>query len=430
LGDAQCESFEVTGEWGWTRGRFGDLSRTLVVGPHYLLDLVDLTGTDERLVELPWHFSGRVEVGSAGRWEAADLPAEFVQAAERFVPVAGAAENLLLRVHGAKAILGVHLSFPGELWRALAPGVPGTPDLVPFYLARAQGKSVRLVSVLEPTKGAPIVRRVREKGGVIEVETASGTDQHLMTSEGWEVRTGQDTVPLRGARRNPAPFVPTVDPNRPLSVAGSALLARDPPALNGTLDGFDTTEPLSLDHEDQYRRSEDPYPGPEEFSATAHVNWDEQSLYLAVEVTKPEIVARDPGAAPLELDNEPDEIHADGIQAYLTNPIDGATYGWLIVPSTEDGALIVRPVSGTPDGVVRGSWAMTDSGYALTVGFSVPGWSQLRPGERVGFDLLINQMLPGRQRRAGQLVWSGGGGWVWLRGDRQDPARFGTLELR
>jgi hypothetical protein len=28
------------------------------------------------------------------------------------------------------------------------------------------------------------------------------------------------------------------------------------------------------------------------------------------------------------------------------------------------------------------------------------------------------------------LVWSGGGGWVYLRGDRQDPARFGVLELR
>jgi len=29
----------------------------------------------------------------------------------------------------------------------------------------------------------------------------------------------------------------------------------------------------------------------------------------------------------------------------------------------------------------------------------------------------------------GQLVWSGGNGWVFLRGDRQDPERFGVLEL-
>jgi hypothetical protein len=38
-------------------------------------------------------------------------------------------------------------------------------------------------------------------------------------------------------------------------------------------------------------------------------------------------------------------------------------------------------------------------------------------------------MRPGRVRRAGQLVWSGGGGWVYLRGDRQSPESFGVLEL-
>jgi hypothetical protein len=47
----------------------------------------------------------------------------------------------------------------------------------------------------------------------------------------------------------------------------------------------------------------------------------------------------------------------------------------------------------------------------------------------LGFDLLVNEMLPERERRSGQLVWSGGSGWVWLRGDRQDPSRFGELEL-
>jgi hypothetical protein len=39
-------------------------------------------------------------------------------------------------------------------------------------------------------------------------------------------------------------------------------------------------------------------------------------------------------------------------------------------------------------------------------------------------------MHPERLRRAGQLVWSGGGGWAYLQGDRQAAESFGTLELR
>jgi hypothetical protein len=50
-------------------------------------------------------------------------------------------------------------------------------------------------------------------------------------------------------------------------------------------------------------------------------------------------------------------------------------------------------------------------------------------GGQLRFDLLVNEMVPGRVRRSGQLVWTGGNGGVWLRGDRQDPERFGVLEL-
>src|SRR2546430_12769859 len=34
--------------------------------------------------------------------------------------------------------------------------------------------------------------------------------------------------------------------------------------------------------EDQYRRSEEPYSGPEDFSAAAFAAWDDDALYLAV----------------------------------------------------------------------------------------------------------------------------------------------------
>jgi hypothetical protein len=79
---------------------------------------------------------------------------------------------------------------------------------------------------------------------------------------------------------------------------------------------------------------------------------------------------------------------------------------------------------------VTGSWQAGEIGYTLTLRLMPAGWGQYRPEEELGFDLIVNQMLPNRLRRAGQLVWSGGGGWVWLRGDRQDPALLGVLELR
>jgi hypothetical protein len=233
-------------------------------------------------------------------------------------------------------------------------------------------------------------------------------------------------------RRQPKPFEPLVQVNRPLVARGVALPVTEAPALDGSMEGFDAAEPLQLDHEDQYRRSEEPYGGPDDFSATATVNWSDEALFLAVDVVKPEVVARDPATPPLHLDNEPDEIHADGIQVYVRLPLDDAVYGYLVLPSAGDGVVIARGVSGAPlrQGEVRGSWEPTESGYRLTVAIAPPQWGPFRPGDEIGFDLLVNQMLPDRMRRAGQLVWSGGGGWVWLRGDRQDPSRFGTLELR
>ncbi len=78
---------------------------------------------------------------------------------------------------------------------------------------------------------------------------------------------------------------------------------------------------------------------------------------------------------------------------------------------------------------MRGAWARTESGYTVTAAIPVPAWKSVAPHETIRFDLLVNQATSGRERRAGQLVWSGGGGWVYLRGDRQDRARFGVLEM-
>jgi hypothetical protein len=426
-GDATCENFDLSGEWAWARGRFGPLTRTLVAGPRYLLDVVEMGGTEDRTLELPWHLSGRVSVEPSGSWEPAELDDEFATNVERLVTRPGISR--VLRAQGVNASMSIHLPDDGDLLRAVAPGAPGTTQAATFYMIRAHAKNLRLVSVLESTRGTPQVRAVRQQGSAIEIETAAGVDRHSPTVEGWEVQTATDTRRLAGSRKEPAPFQPLVG-DRPLLPIGSAASAAAPPALDGTLDGFEESEPLQLDHEDQYRRSEEPYAGPEEFSASATVNWSDEAVYLAIDVIKPEVIPRDPHAAPLRLDNESDEIQVDGVQIYFTIA-DNVTSGFLIVPSTEGGAVITRSIDGYAGSadLVQGSWSLIDGGYRLTVGIRPPGWNEVRRGDEIGFDLLVNQMQSDRLRRAGQLVWSGGAGWIWLRGDRQDPSRFGKLEL-
>ncbi|HEY9505863.1 MAG TPA: hypothetical protein VIQ27_07825, partial [Gemmatimonadales bacterium] len=325
-----------------------------------------------------------------------------------------------------------HLDAGAELLRAEAPGLPGSGAPAVFYVQRARGSGVRLVTVFEASPSAPVVRGWQASGDTIEVETAGGLERHVNTSDGWDLTAEGGSVQLRGLRRTASrPSGPLIDHARRIPVTGSALGVMDPPRLDGVLDDFDFSEPLELDHEDQYRRSEEPYAGPEEFSASAAVHWDERGIYVGVDVRKPELRVRQPGAAPLRLDNEPDDIHADGVQLYVRPAADRPIYGLLVVPSGDDGSVRARAVAGTAGdpGMVRGAWRPTAGGYSLTVGIALPEWSPV-PGAEIGFDLLVNRIEEGRERRSGQLVWSGGGGWVYLRGDRQDPSALGVLELR
>jgi hypothetical protein len=436
-GDAVCEAFDAPGEWAWVRGRFGEITRTVLSGPLYLLDVVELASRTEHMLEVPWHFTGTGDAGH-GAWTSGQLADEFVSRVETFIPDGGV--PFVLELAAGRRTLKAVLSFDGELVRADGPGRPGNGKRETFYVVRATGRSARCVTLLEPVGEAPSVRAVRVQGSVIEVETAEqGVHRHAATALGWEITTKAGRIRLAGARQPEPPFAPLLELDKPTPAAGVALRAATPPPLDGSHDGFDTSEPLRLELEDQYRRSEEPYPGPDDFSAVAHLAWDDDALYLAVEVVKPELCIRPASAPPLRLDNEPDDIHSDGLQVYLardeaTGPPDDCV-GYLIVPESDGRGLRVLATSDTTadPARVRGAWQRTAGGYRVTLGIAWPQWGGGGPrahvGGRLRFDLLVNEMLPGRTRRAGQLVWSGGNGWVFLRGDRQDPSRFGILEL-
>ena len=93
--------------------------------------------------------------------------------------------------------------------------------------------------------------------------------------------------------------------------------------------------------------------------------------------------------------------------------------GFVIVPVPDSAAIRVSPVTGTsadPSKLV-GSWEPTRKGYRVLV--AVDDGRTLERGDVFPVNLVVNEMYADRIRRAGQLAVSGGGGWVYLRGDRE-----------
>jgi hypothetical protein len=469
--DAWCEAFDAAGEFAWCRGRAGKIQRTLVAGPSHLLDMLEIETPEEGEIDLPWHPMGEWRVESPGRWEPAALEHPFVSSVERFVRMGGGGDGgphpLVVEActpdprpsptgagggHEPRVLRAFFIAPEAEFVRALAPGDPTTGEPQPFLLVRAHAAAVRWVTVLDwsaggarsmedpaaavvPDAAMQAVKTARVEGDLVEVDTPGARYRYRVSETGLTIEDGDRTIRLAGLRRAPARHEPFFEPRLEPDAEAFAPLIPAPPALDGTLDGFDTSAPLTLDHEHQYRRSEEPW-DPERFSAEAWINRDHDALYLAVAVRKPDLIFRPAGARPLELDNEPDDIHSDGLQVYLRR--DDAGLGVLAVPE-EGGAVRVREIDEDAEGTgggaadrvpgVTGRWAPTDDGYLVTLRIEDPRIGVLYPGMRLGFDLLVNEMLPGRERRAGQLVWSGGAVWVYLQGDRHDPSRFGVLVL-
>ncbi|HXI21730.1 MAG TPA: heparinase II/III family protein, partial [Gemmatimonadales bacterium] len=427
-GDARCEAFDSQDDWGWARGRWDRFTRTVVAGPDHLVDVLEFADDQEHQVELPLHPLGEITMLTEGRWEPAGPGGEFLSAVERFVPAGSDPLRWEAVLPDGRRLRGI-CDPGGELWRATGPSRPGQEER-PFLLRRLSGRYVRATCVMA-WSGSPLVG-VEFAPEQILVRTEAGTVTHHQISDGWEIQDGDRQVTLRGGRRaGLAGNLEFPDVGREMykftpPVATAFHLAEPP--RDGA--GFTTREPIHLDHEDQYRRSEEPYGGPDAFSAEASLGWDERALYVCVAVRHDDPVFRPSGAPPLRLDNEPDLIHADGVELFLALG-DHPLHGWLVVPDPGSSGLQVHPIAGTAARVeqLRGGWARTPEGYSITVAVSIPDWPPVRGDAAPAFDLMVNQMRSGRLRRLGQLVWTGGGGWVYLRGDRHDPERFGRLDL-
>jgi hypothetical protein len=420
---ARCAAFAVSGEWAWSVAVWRGIRRTVVAGPRWILDVVHLEGDRPRQLDLPWHVAGSATIPVDGTWQADAVANQFVSDVECFVPANSRAPIPIVAAADDRT-LRLWFAGDGHLLRAVGPGLPGTIGRRPFYLRRTDGNAAFIVTVLDL---AGEITGIDFEGGLVRLHEGEARTTVQLTATDATVTGEAGRVVLGGLQPMPMP-VATFVLDRPPVTRGQAAWIDPEPSLDGSARRFNRSVPLELNGEYQYFRSETPYPGADEFSATAYVNWSDDNLYVAVEVTKPELVLRPIDAPPLALDNEPDDINADGIQVYFRGA-DHRVHGWLARP-LPDGTVFMRPIGGTvSDAGVAGAWTQTPGGYSIAVRLPCPHLSTLRRNERLGFDLIVNEMRSGRVRRAGQLVWSGGPGWVYLRGDRQDPSQLGELEL-
>jgi hypothetical protein len=177
---------------------------------------------------------------------------------------------------------------------------------------------------------------------------------------------------------------------------------------------------------EHYRRSELAYLHGKSIRARAAVVGTPTAIEFAVAVEKRDLVFRRSDARDPELDNERPDVHSDGVQCYFGR--DGWV-GCLAIPDPDSRTARTTVLGIHSGGVVAvsGTWTLTEGGYAMVVRFELS--RPLERGERFPVNLVINEMYSDRERRAGQLVLSGGEGWVYLRGDRESPENALVVEV-
>jgi hypothetical protein len=424
-----CDGVGEQAEWAWCRvhaaGLLGpgtEVSRMLLHGPEWLLDVVTVDAPPELSVDLPLHPLCGVPNLEPGDPTTDAFEVEGHESGYDFLD--DVRHVRLPRTLSLTTDPPARVQLtprPGEaIFVATALGPPGddfgdgTPLRFLVRRARGAGRWVQLV-----TWGAGTFD-VRLRGPALAVESPAGATWIDETEDGIVVRSPR-TAPVSFAarRRPPAPASPP-------SHAGPV------PACEVPL-WPDAAEPFAAALRaaswalgaESYRQSEQPYEARGGIRATVDIGAQGDAVWVRVQVVKPLVLVRDAHAPDPRLDNEPPAIHSDGVQAYVGRD---RWMGVLVLPDFGTGGGRVSPVAGTAafPGPVSVRSRRTADGYEMVLRLGTGrAW---RRGDRLRLALTVNEMVPGRERRAGQLTLTGGG-WVWLRGDRESPHEAVEAEI-
>lgn len=432
-------AFEAHETVGWMRARARDIApgvsvaRTIVLSDDHVVDVV--AWQSEHLVDLslPMHGAADAAFESDARsllWHHASATGaggledgfDFLEHVAR-APWPADETVRLQRLDVAPARAWIHVRgidlAEQSLWRAISPGPPrGAPRPVHWVQARGRAGTIstlwslrgRVEHVRFGGLGAPHAITVRLITGAVVQHTPVDDDR---AANRWQLDVidgaSRRTVTLHGARVSLAD-----EPSRRSSPRDIALPAPIPLPL---------VRELGAAH---YRRSEQRWEEAGAPTATVSIAWQAGELCLEVDA-RTGALAVPPVGAINDLDNERVDVNADGVQLYLGRCEEPEwSAAWLLVPERETGRLRITPlVSPALANALTGHWEPTADGWRCRLTVSSPLVESLSDsGGVLRVDLIVNERPPERVRRRGQLLLSGSNGeFVYLRGDRHEPAR-------
>jgi hypothetical protein len=260
------------------------------------------------------------------------------------------------------------------------------------------------------------VAGVELEGDRVRISLADGTHHvHWRRNEGWQVDLlappARSSIDLGGLREE-RETEPTA-----VGLYGDATTAAA--AVRADLVGLPRTFSLGEGH---YRRSEESWREAGQPTAVVSLALERAELRIEAEVTKDKEPVFIPADAVNRYDNELPDINGDGLQVYVR--IGDRSGAWVLVPEPAGGSVRMRSIPGWGDlSAPRASWNATERGYAMRL--ALPVGDAGRNGVPIEVDVIVNETIPGRERRRGQLVMSGADGeFAYLAGDRHDPARL------
>ncbi|WP_337172181.1 heparinase II/III family protein [Gemmatimonas aurantiaca] len=320
--------------------------------------------------------------------------------------------------------------------------------------------------------GSPLASHA-PSDAVVRIETVDGTiSEHRPTDTGWQIaltaRHARSSIDLDALASAAAPAVDTVAPapapdgdsdtGTPSSLAErpSITVPRSGraavPSLREPLTGA-TVVTLAASN---YRPTEWPWSATHAPSARVALLCTDDVLVARLSM-RLGMTGEAPPASPRwgtgstaampdnPLDNERADVNVSGVQWYVTG--DGRTWNAAGLVALLGGephgtpepagvrltALVNTDNRPEPVGQPTCQWQSHPDGWDLQLVWSLaalPVTEANGHGHRVvGFQLVINEAIDGRERRLGQLVLGGGGGFAYLRGDREDPRSALTLHL-